>query len=131
MPVGFGPQRRSDHEACAGGVWLQEQARTPVGCGICFCGCYQRQGTGGDGGLVPVGFGPQRRSDSEARLSVCWWDLAPAKQQKRAGVSRMPVGFGLAEAARMEVTAACAGGICFCGCNQRRGDRRCLAARWR
>ena len=21
----------------------------------------------------------------------------------------------------MEVTAACAGGICFCGCNQRRG----------
>ena len=25
----------------------------------------------------------------------------------------------------MEVTAACAGGICFCGCSQRRGDGRC------
>ena len=27
------------------------------------------------------------------------------------------MGFGLAEAARLEVTAAFAGGICFCGCN--------------
>ena len=33
-------------------------------------------------------------------------DLVPGKQRERAGVIRMPVGFGLAEAARMEVTAA-------------------------
>ena len=69
---------------------------------------------------MPVGFGPQRRSDNEARSSVWRWDLASGKQRERAGVNRMPVGFGLAETARMEVTAACAGGICFCGCNQRR-----------
>ena len=79
---------------------------------------------------MPAGFGPQRRSDNEARSSVCRWDLAPGKQRERAGVSRMSVGFGWAEAARMEMTVACAGGICFCGRNQRRGDGRCWACRW-
>ena len=74
--------------------------------------------TGGAGGRVPVGFGPQRRSDN-----------APGKQRERGGVTRVPVMFGLAEAARMEVTAACAGGIRFCGCNQRRGDGRCWRPR--
>ena len=38
-------------------------------------------------------------------------------------------GIGVAEAARMEVTAACAGGICFRGCNQRGGDRGCCRRR--
>ena len=41
-----------------------------------------------------MGFGPQRRSDNEARSSVRRWDLAPGKQCERAGVSRTPVGFG-------------------------------------
>ena len=60
-------------------------------------------------------------SDNAALSSVCRWDLAPGKQREQAGVSRMPVEFGLAQAARMEVTAACAGGICFCGYNQTGG----------
>ena len=65
----------------------------PVGCAS--------EGTGGAEGRVPVGFGPQRRSDIKARLSECRWDLVPGKQRERAGVIRVPVGFGLAEAARI------------------------------
>ena len=29
----------------------------------------------------------------------------------------------------MEVKSACAGGICFCGCSQRRGDGTCWRPR--
>ena len=75
--------------------------------------------------------------------AACRWDLVhrgaavPRRGRSCAGgvwlqnelVIRVPVGFGLAEAARMEVTAACGGGICFCECSQRRGDGRCWRPR--
>ena len=84
---------------------------------------------------MPVGFGPQSRSDSEARSSVCQWDLAPGKQRERAGVGRMPVGFGLSEAARMEVTGG-AGGRVPLGFGPQRGaaiprrGRLCAGGIW-
>ena len=64
VPVGFSLAEATGIQvtsACAGG--------------ICFCGCNQREVTGGAGGRVPVGFGPQRRGDNEARSSECRWDL--------------------------------------------------------
>ena len=68
--------RMSCGHLCAGGLWLGEGGKDggdgSVADGICFCGCNQR----GAGGRVPVGFGPRRRSDNEARLFVGWWDLA-------------------------------------------------------
>ena len=115
------------------------------------------QATGGAGGRVPVGFGPQRHSDIEARSSVCRW-IAGFGSRKAVRVSwghpyaggiwlggggkdggdggvpvcfcgRNQLGSSVCQAARMEVTAACAGGICFCGCNQRQGDGRCWRPR--
>ena len=135
VPAGFGPQRRSKNKA-------RSFIRVP---GICLCGGDKDGGdggvcrsadsisaevTGGAGGRVPVGFGPQRRrgrpnasgvwfqesSENELGSSVCrscQWDLVQRRSNPCAG------GIGMAEAARMEV-------ICFCGRNQRRGDReRC------
>ena len=89
---------------------------------------------------APVGFGPQRRSDNEARSFVrrrrgdgrCWrpgpqrrgdnearserrWGLVPGKQRERAGVIRspvVPVGFGLQKRSdNASWGHPCAGGI--------------------
>ena len=49
------------------------------------------------GGRAPVGFGPQRRGDNEARSSNCRRDLVPGKLREQARVIRapvVPVGFG-------------------------------------
>ena len=154
MPVGFGPQRRSDNEARSLGVpvgfgFRKAAARMEVTAayagGICFASL-----TGGAGGRVPVGL----PSDNQARSFVRRWDLAPGKQRcsgacfcgcsqrrgdgrcwrLRAGRvnlvgGRVQGGSASADLERMEVTAAYAGGISFCGCSQRRGDERCWRPR--
>ena len=50
--------------------------------GICFWDATSDEVTGGAGGRAPVGFGPQMRSDTEARSFVRRWDLAPGKQRE-------------------------------------------------
>ncbi|CAJ1343579.1 unnamed protein product, partial [Effrenium voratum] len=57
-----------------------------------------------------------------ALSSVYRWDLAPGKQRERGGVTRVPVMFGLAEAARMEVTGGAGGRVPVGFGPQRRGD---------
>ena len=89
-PVGFGPQRRSDNEAPAkqreqAGVSRGGKDRALVG--FASVDATSAEVTGGAGGRVPVGFGPQIRK----RSRPCAWDLAPGKQRERAGVSRTPM----------------------------------------
>ena len=121
-----GCNRRRGAVSCAGGIWFEESGviRVPVGFGLAevarmevtaACAgenCFSAEVTGGAGGrvLVLVGFGPQARSDTEARSFVCRWGLAPRKQREcgievtaasadatsvevTGGGGRVPVGF--------------------------------------